>query len=47
MTAPIKLMTSLGWVTVGSEIDIYVPKISIDVYASHYGAKNQSIPTGG
>ena len=47
MTAPIKLMTSLGWVTVGSEIDIYVPKINIDVYASNNGAKNQTISTGG
>lgn len=47
MTSQIKLMTSLGWVTVGSEIDICVPKISIDVYASNNGSKNQTISTGG
>lgn len=47
MSDPIRLMTSLGWITVGSEIDIYIPKISVDVRASNNGAKVQTISTGG
>ena len=47
MSNPIELMTSLGRITIGNEIDIYIPKISVDVYASNNGAKNQTISTGG
>lgn len=47
MANQIELMTSLGWITVGSEIDIKIPKISMDVYASNNGARNQTIFTGG
>ena len=47
MANSIKLMTSLGWITVGSEININIPKISMDVYASNNGARNQTISTGG
>lgn len=47
MTDSIKLKTSLGWITVGREIDICIPKISVDIYASSNGARNQTISTGG
>lgn len=47
MLNSIELMTSMGRITVGSEIDIEIPKISLDIYASNTGAKNQTISTGG
>lgn len=43
----IKLMTQLGWVIVGEEIEISIPKIGVNVCASNNGVKNQIITTEG
>lgn len=47
MSNSIKVATSLGNLIVGNEINIHIPKISAEVYASSNGYENQTISTGG
>lgn len=47
MSNSIKVSTPLGKLIVGDEINIHIPKIRAEVYASSNGYENQTISTGG